>query len=422
MARFDPITNQWVEDENEQITGLQGIGGAAQPTPAPMNYGTYRGKEIAPQSDPEFAARIAQLGGKQSALLDAIRQRADETQAQSLAAINGAGALATAGGIQKNALPNAAPYVKAYGDRASSYDDADKLQYTSNETQDQKIAKYIREAYEDEVKQDDTDYARNWAQKEFDYTAGQDSFKNNLLTKQDARAEADQRRTRYQRLNDMVTQDGRPVFYDTDSSGTPRVVDSTGAEVKDLRKLSSSAGAANRFQSVKGANGDLLTFDPATGTYKSAGINVGKTAAADADKGAKAQDAYNALESLKNHPGMGAVVGSPYDVSNWGGMIGDKLSGGAGTAQADFRSRAATAQGLLKLAQSGTLKGTLSNSDMQMLGEAVGNLQNFNISEDEYQRNIQVAQNILKRSIPNGGASGTPAAPNKGWGKATRVN
>lgn len=403
----------WQEDEDAQrlpITGLSGLGQNIQ-------MGSYRGNQVASARDPGMPDRLQALSGLQDQLLQAQRERAMGYETRGLNALNTANSLATAGGIQKNALPDAKPYLDQFARTQTSLDAADTRQSALAETQEQRISKYIGEAYEDEANKEEQDYTRDWNKKQFDYRAGQDSIDNRRQDAQLALQQTASNRQRYDRVEGVLTADGRPVFYDRDSGGTPRVVDSRGNQVTDLRKLTSGSASQTNYQSVKGANGQLMTFDPRTGTYKDSGINVGASGSGSGGKNSqgqspedqanRAQDALNALAGLKNHPGMGAAVGSGWDIANWGGMAMDKVS--AGTNADDFRSRAAQAAGILKLAQSGSLKGTLTDKDMQLLGESVGDLQNYNISEKEYRHKIEVAESIVRRGLARAQQQGRSA-------------
>jgi hypothetical protein len=189
-----------------------------------------------------------------------------------------------------------------------------------------------------------------------------------------------------------------------------------------------------KYQFTKDGDGNVLAMDPRTGEVKVASKGSGtntktgqknqediEMATATIDR---TQVAIDALNKLEKHPGLSGAVGStvdsPYDF--WRAGV-DKVFNG--TQEKDFRNSARNIEGLVKLSNQGTIKGNLTDSEQATLGQALSNLQDYNISEDAYRQNIRTARNVLQigqqrqrekikaRQGGNGGAQSSG-----GWGKA----
>lgn len=387
MKRFDPQLG-WIDDE--ETDGLDGLTGIPREPLVMPQLGNVRGRQVQARADPGFVDRANRLQSQQDTLLGGIRQRAGEGRTAEMDAINIANSLATAGGVQKGRLPDATPYIGSLRNEQSILNTSDNLEMSQNESIASKMDKWVQEAFDDEVNMENQDWTRDWQKGQFEYQKGQDARENSRADRQLELAEIQNRRGRFQRVGDFVTAEGRPVFYDTDSKGVPIVVDSAGNQVRDLRRLGTTSGGSG------GSGGS------------GSGGSGGRGSASESRKSMEAvekfnQDIENAtqtladLRALRSHEGIGPAVGSGFDYENWGGMIADRVSAGSGAD--NFRNKARIAAGQLKVAASGALKGTLSNSDMQMLSEAVGALEDFNVDEATYIENVKRAEAILARSI-----------------------
>lgn len=186
----------------------------------PINYGSYMGKDVAPSRDPDFLQRQQELFGQQQGTIDGMSQRARDLRGQSVEATALAGMMTSGGAVLHGfKTPDASPYVDAFNKEADALDYADKSTMLNRASQEEKRSAYISEAYEDSVKNEQTEYTRKTA--------------------------------RYQPV-DGLTPDGRPVFLDKE---TNTFVDSRGNPVDEttIRRK----GIIER-----GEDGNVWSIDP----------------------------------------------------------------------------------------------------------------------------------------------------------------
>lgn len=294
--------------------------------------GSYRGRQVQSMADPNFQARQQQLVDAQKNILGGENSRADDTLAKVMYQLNLANSLATTGGVMTGKLPSAQGYVDALNNNANTKNASDNKLFDLNQSNADKLNQYVRDAYNDTVNKDNTDYTRSWNQQNFDYTKSEDQKKDAIqqaqLKLQQAAGDRDAqqlalqqqtaRRNRFDRIDGVLTADGRPVFYDKDSqNGIPRVVDSIGRPVSDLRSLKSANGAS-ADSGLDTINQGIATADRLLnnswgqfeGTGMSSLLGIGKipgTSGADylADLKSLGSDAF--LSQVKQMKGMGAL-------------------------------------------------------------------------------------------------------------------